>query len=370
MPPLPQLFGISTKSKARTKEWRRTSSGWDVAPSADHAQRGANRHTPGLQRPVEQYGGLATRSVLTVTASRTWSGEEWEDYVLALLRLHYAVGELVEIPDRDRGDAGLEAFTRDGCAYQCYAPEEPLSVNERYVKQRDKMTRDLGKFVDHPKLAPLLGRTVVRRWILVVPLIDSKRLIEHARIKSEEVQSEGLAYVHRDFEALVVTDDSFQRERAEVVRLGLAEISLDTPEPSTKRLLEFAEARGSLVDTLDAKLAKIPALAEREPRAEYKNVLLASYLRGTDSLDRLHSDFPDLARPIDQVIVDTRRKLVLRHQIMGAPPGVTLTQIVDDLSTGVGRYVSGLRQGDVADIAYSAAAQWLMECPLDFPGAE
>jgi hypothetical protein len=299
--------------------------------------------------------------------ARTWSGEEWEDYVLILLRLHYALGELVEIPDRDRGDAGLEAFAHDGCAYQCYAPEEPIGADERYVKQRDKMTRDLGKFVNGLKIAPLLGRTVVRRWILVVPQIDSRRIVEHARTKSAEVRGEGLSYVHPDFEALALTDESFERERAEVVRLGLAEISLDTDEPSTDRLLEFADAGGALVVTLDGKLAKIPALAERDARANYKNELLAAYLRGTDALDRLHTDFPDLARPIDRVIADGRRELVLRHRVTDAPAGSTFVQIVDGLSDGVAHYVRGLRQGDVADIAYSAAAQWLMECPLDFP---
>jgi hypothetical protein len=58
------------------------------------------------------------------------------------------VVELVEVPDDDRGDAGLEAFSMSGCAYQCYAPEgEPLTMTQRYNKQRDKMTADVGKFI-------------------------------------------------------------------------------------------------------------------------------------------------------------------------------------------------------------------------------
>jgi hypothetical protein len=306
---------------------------------------------------------------LVDSTGRTWSGEEWEDYVLKLLRLHYPIGDLVEIPDRDRGDAGLEAFTSDGCAYQCYSPEEPLSVDERYVKQRDKMTRDLNKFSYGSKVGPLLGRTMIRRWLLVVPLIDSRRTVEFAQKKSVEIRDKGLPYVSDDFEVLAIMDEAFERERAELVRLGLAEVALTTSEPTPERLVEFAEAEGSLIENLDRKLSKIPALGSESPRADFVSELLSAYLRGTDALDRLRGDFPDLARPVDQVIADSRRHLVLRYRVADGVPGATLTQVVDDLANGIGQYVRGLRRADVDDIAYSATAQWLMECPLDFPDA-
>ncbi len=71
--------------------------------------------------------------------ARIWDGGEWEEYVMQLLRLHYPPGDLVEVPDRDQGDEDAEAFAAGtGCAYQCYAPEEPLSVDDRYTKQREQ----------------------------------------------------------------------------------------------------------------------------------------------------------------------------------------------------------------------------------------
>ena len=59
------------------------------------------------------------------------NGPEWQDYVLNLLRLRYSVGALSVVPDTDRGDYGIEAFATDECAFQCYAPEEPLTTQQR-----------------------------------------------------------------------------------------------------------------------------------------------------------------------------------------------------------------------------------------------
>src|SRR5262245_25188814 len=98
------------------------------------------------------------------------TGDEWQDLCLRVLHEHHGAGELIEVPDDDRGDGGLEAFSLDGCAYQCYAPEnEPLSAKLRYEKQRDKMTKDVGKFIGNAaKIEALVPEGVkIRRWILL-----------------------------------------------------------------------------------------------------------------------------------------------------------------------------------------------------------
>ena len=38
---------------------------------------------------------------------RFWSGDEWQRYILQLLKRHYQLGEFQEIPDRHLGDCGL-----------------------------------------------------------------------------------------------------------------------------------------------------------------------------------------------------------------------------------------------------------------------
>jgi hypothetical protein len=75
-------------------------------------------------------------------------GDDWQQWANRILSAHYGPLEYQQVPDHDRGDAGIEGFTRtDGHAYQAYGCEEPISTAERYAKQRDKVTQDIGKFI-------------------------------------------------------------------------------------------------------------------------------------------------------------------------------------------------------------------------------
>ena len=76
---------------------------------------------------------------------RLWQGDEWEKWCLQLIQMAFGSDKVQPVPARHKGDLGIEAFTHDGHALQCYAVQEPVSTKERYEKQRDKLTTDLGK---------------------------------------------------------------------------------------------------------------------------------------------------------------------------------------------------------------------------------
>ena len=59
-------------------------------------------------------------------------GNEWQQLICRLLIHRYGL-QFEMVPDGHGGDLGIEGFSRDGCAYQCYAPDEPISVAERYI---------------------------------------------------------------------------------------------------------------------------------------------------------------------------------------------------------------------------------------------
>src|SRR4051794_1549092 len=109
------------------------------------------------------------------------SGNDWQDWADQLLTRRYGPAQYQKIPAKDSGDAGIEGYSLSGHAYQCYGCEEPVSTEERYNKQRDKMTDDLGKFVkNNTKLQGLLGTVAISRWCLFVPYFDSKKIVVHA----------------------------------------------------------------------------------------------------------------------------------------------------------------------------------------------
>jgi len=162
-----------------------------------------------------------------VGSTKVWDGNDWQKYIIRLLKMRYAVGEFQEVPDRHRGDFGIEGFSRDGRAYQCYAAQEPLATNDRYVAQRDKISTDIKKFIDNKdELIKLFGPTKIARWILAVPTFDSGPLVQHAEKKAAEVRGAGLSYVSADFCISIVTDEDFETERAKLLRLGLEQLQL------------------------------------------------------------------------------------------------------------------------------------------------
>lgn len=114
-------------------------------------------------------------------AFKEWNGDDWQEHVARLLRARYnEPGFYQEIPSRDKGDLGLEGFSRDGICYQCYAPEPPFTIATLYEKQRAKITSDVGKFVANGnRLSGVLGSIKVKRWLLVVPYFYSPKLLEH-----------------------------------------------------------------------------------------------------------------------------------------------------------------------------------------------
>ncbi len=112
------------------------------------------------------------------------TGEEWQNWANRILSVHYGPTEYQQIPDNDRGDAGLEGFTRtDGHAYQAYGCEEPISASDRYEKQRNKMTRDIAKFIDNQvTLKRIFGNVKINRWVLFVPYCGTNEIVAQTRV--------------------------------------------------------------------------------------------------------------------------------------------------------------------------------------------
>jgi hypothetical protein len=67
-------------------------------------------------------------------------GVGWQRYCHCLFTARH--GERYQpVPDRVRGDWGIEGFTASGILYQCFAPEEPITREERHDKIRKKDNR-------------------------------------------------------------------------------------------------------------------------------------------------------------------------------------------------------------------------------------
>ncbi|PEF92567.1 hypothetical protein COL10_03475 [Bacillus cereus] len=72
-------------------------------------------------------------------------GKEWGNHIQLLLKRHYGTN-YQDVSYEDGGEYGLEGFSLDGCVYQCYAGKEPVTTEELYKNQRNKITRDINVF--------------------------------------------------------------------------------------------------------------------------------------------------------------------------------------------------------------------------------
>lgn len=291
----------------------------------------------------------------------------WQLWIIRLLRQRYGFANLVEIPDAAGGDRGLEAFSRDGCCYQCYAPEGEPSSAERYGRNRDKMTADLKKFeTNSDDLKELFGQTTIHRWVFVTPVHDNRRLVEHAERKAAEIRAKKLSYVAADFEVQIATEDHFEVERQILMSLGLQKLDLPPIDVDETTVVAFTTANSHQIDKLDKKIAKIVPVNKLE---KLKAVLLKLYLRGEDALARLR-DYPDLFEAF--VALRANRAVYVARKSLSRTTATseTLDITIAEFDQEIRAIIAGLDPRLSELLANAAAVGWLLECPLDFPEQE
>lgn len=289
---------------------------------------------------------------------------DWQRRIVRLLRQRYGFKDLVEIPDAVGGDRGLEAFSRDGCCYQCYAPEGEPSSAERYARCRDKMTADLKKFVDNASdLAALFGATVIRRWVFMTPVHDNRKLNEHAETKAAQVRAMNLPYVASDFEVQIATEDHFEVERNLLFNEGLQKLKIPVGDVDDTAVTAFTSAHSEQIGKLDRKIAKIVPAGQCE---NTKAILLALHLRGEDALAGLRN-FPDLYEAFIALRNNRAIYVARKSATRTMATSETLDQTIDDFDREIQSAITALDARLSEALANGATVGWLLQCHLDFP---
>jgi hypothetical protein len=100
-----------------------------------------------------------------LTFERSWNGDDWQAFALQLVQLRHQAQNVQTVPDRVKGDAGIEFFSIDGCLYQCYAPEEVADVAKAASAMKAKASRDLEKLKTYEtQIKSILQTVIARRW--------------------------------------------------------------------------------------------------------------------------------------------------------------------------------------------------------------
>jgi len=292
-------------------------------------------------------------------------GDDWQDWANQLLTLHYGPTEYLRVPDKHKGDAGIEGFALNkGHVYQAYGCEEPISVAERYEKQRNKMTTDTKKFIDNKEvLAKLFGTKKISRWVLFVPLCDSKDLIIHANKKTAEIKKANLPYVAEDFEVTICDETDFAVERKQLIAVETNAISI-TVDSADNQVEDWAEENDKLIEVVDEKVSKLKSLKTVDQRTEFRNKVIRWYIDGQDILDALKSNSPETYQAV--INVKSRREKYLVASSLASTPADQFKAAIAELQESLREDAKQLSKGSSEDLAYEAVADWMIRCPLDF----
>lgn len=270
------------------------------------------------------------------------------------------------VPDRHMGDLGMEAFSHEGYVYQCYVAEDPLSVKQRYEKQRDKLTVDLRKLeVKKVDVKAMLGSVLIRKYVFLVHQFDSRLLLEHAATKAAEVLTWDLEFIHPQFTITVETLDDYSVESGQLHALPVALVEFDELEPDA--VDTWAIGNDSLSGTADAKLQKI--ISSDNERELALDALLKQYLIGSNALEKLKRTSPEAYQNVLQTKSLKEGLLVLEHPPASTGTNTDLITIVAELQAELQAANSLLTTRLARNLAWAAIADWLMRCPLDFRAA-
>jgi len=313
------------------------------------------------------WGKMNKRSISSIVDIR--DGNAFEKVVHELLGMKYGSGNYQMVPDRHLGDKGIEGFTLDGFAFQCYAPEGNYDAKMLYEHQRDKMSNDINKFIENAPDLNRLSPTKFSRWFFIIPEFNSRLLINHARNKEKEVISKNLVHVDADFK-IIIPDANifFNREIEERCKLLLPNI-IETREITQNDANTWIEAEPEQMNTLVRKLNKINGISPNlQSLAIY---IILQYIKHQDIMDTLNSSSPEIHERILHLISTFESKVKFKSMTGIHPEGSAIVEEAEKfneaLSSELSEYV-GLANRE--EISSGVVAGWLINCPLDFTEVE
>jgi len=296
------------------------------------------------------------------------SGDDWQKFVMRLLYVRHG-SDLVEVPDQHKGDHGIEAFTTDGCVYQCYAPEGDVGPAILADRHKTKISADILKFKSNQsELKKLFGSTKISRWLLVVPDHCSSDVVAHCEKKAQELRELDPvpSYLAEDFKVITINGyEFFSLQISQIEKNGgfLLEADVLPLEPEQVSIFETT-ANEEWLANLDRKLLSLPRLPEGPARAAFRERLLRYYLEGSNALTYYDQRFPLISERVRSLKEAESRSL----EIESVLKSLTITKTREEFRQKMSEGIPSLGTVTADILCWAATVEWLMLCPLDPTG--
>lgn len=293
-------------------------------------------------------------------------GDAFEERCWGLLRRRYPPEQLVYVPAEMGGDCGIEGFSTDGIAYQCYADRDSVTLRHRTDKQKAKLYTDTVKLKTYAtKLEEILDGVVLEHYFLMVPEYHAAELVAYAATRSEVVRGHGLTFIGESFAIRIKTPQDYPAELRAALQDGAVKAIVPEPQVAEEHVELFAGEKPELVDVLDAKLAVLQAASPGADLTVLRDRFIRAFLAKEQVMEALQ-EWPDTWESVERRRVLRQEALELESELSPDAPDRRVLGLVKDYERDLVANVAGVRQADAQRLAIGQAGEWLMRCPLRF----
>ena len=304
------------------------------------------------------------------TSFGAFDGAGWEALCQQVFKKKFAKEGYQPIP-ASPGDFGLEGFTMlTGLGFQCYCPDKHYTRQELYEKQRDKITKDLGKLKENEvELERRFGTTKLSDWYFVTPEVNKNSLLAHARAKETEVRGWNLRILQPNFRVHLHDADHYFVEIREILSAAGVALDFGMNPPILPALKEQKEVYE------DNVLRKCKARLESKqssPRYDFlvnqiNQQTLESFLESEASFRRIQESAPTLYFKLVRLINEFEKFVVDTNATWGGSADELTTTVRDKLTQRLVHDLSPqLDETSASQISRHMVARWLAICELDY----
>lgn len=304
-----------------------------------------------------------------------YDGDEWETIMDKCYRMRYQEQGYQKVPANFGGDAGVEGFTNHGIVYQCYCPEKQYSHDDLWAKQRDKVTKDIGKLINNGERLKAIGINSIKEWHFVTPEYRDSRLLSHCATKRKEVLEEkdkrNLDYIDENFTIIIKTAEDFASEINKLVFL-YKDLKFDIALKHTGEV-DWEKCPSEKAENIKRKLkAVMPYEGNPKLEAMYNkmvNTWVSFYINGIEVLAGIKASNPEIYEKILKIDNMFRTKVDMKCTLnAGSSINKELFQeIMNEIDEELSKIFGDIFNVEsVQELKWDLLGSWLADCPMDF----
>jgi hypothetical protein len=265
---------------------------------------------------------------------------------------------------------GIEAFSTDESAviYQCYAPEYPATVPDRADKIVAKLQSDVPKLITNSdKIIEHVGPRIFKQWVLLVPLFDSKEPLRKCVREVARIKKAKLPFIDNDrFDINICDQKDFASEIEELRRRACMLHRVAAEDASAQDAKKWCDANNEIFEKMSGKMERGFPEDNEDNRNDKIVEFVRWYIDRCNLSDVLRIEHPELWEAVRRATDSAERRL--RTFGRGAGPAHEIIgRQLEALRSEIGKLMAGYEEADIYKLAIGCLADWLIECPLDFP---